>query len=426
MSVNKRTTEDPAAARENDVRGKFRYRLVFILLRPFVRFLMWLLFNYKAIPFHEDKQQTYFILSNHTGALDPLLLALSFKRPIFFVASDHIFRLGWISRLLHYLVAPIPIVKSKLDLKALRTIKSELESGRTVSLFPSGNRSVSGAEEPIPPATAKLIKMLPAPVLLYRLEGGYLTSPRWAKHHRRGKMIGSVIMHFTLDDLERIPAPELAGLLKTYLDANPYKSPQTMTIPYRGRKLAEALERIIYLCPGCDRLASLNSRDDELYCDCGFSLRYQPTGEFASNTQSDWATRFPNIHSLYEWQTTRRKALFTEASLRELPSDRALFTDEAETLHETQRAARNIKLLTGRMSLYKDRLVYVNDANGEELSFRLSQISDTSVIGPQRIQFTDQQSGKTYESQNQAPRSAYKYVELIAMFKKLQGKSAGT
>ena len=168
-------------------RSSFRYLFVFSILKIFLYPLMWLLFNFRSYPYIEDSQDSnYIILSNHTGALDPLMLSLSFKRPIFFVASDHLFRLGFISKIIDFLVAPIPIVKSKLDLQALRIIRSELEIGNTVALFPSGSRSISGPEEPIPSATSKLLKLLNKPVLLYRLEGGYLTSPRWARSHRRG------------------------------------------------------------------------------------------------------------------------------------------------------------------------------------------------------------------------------------------------
>lgn len=410
-----------------DYRGSYRYRVIFVVLRPFVRFLMWVLFNYKPIRYHEDKNKAYFILSNHTGALDPLLLALSFHRPVFFVASDHIFRLGWLSRLLDWLVAPIPIVKSKVDLAAIRTMHHELNSGRTVALFPSGSRSVDGSEEPIPQATAKLLKKLKMPVLLYRLEGGYLTSPRWAKHHRRGRMYGSVIMHFTEKDLETTETAELSRMLDQFLEANPYRSPRRLEIPYRGRKLAESLERIIYLCPSCERLATLHSQNDILSCPCGFSLRYEETGGFGQTSwnpeDQQWANKFPDVSSLYQWQLKHMEQVITPGAMAVRDADTPFFTDKHEKFTMTQRAKRNIKLFTAELRLYKDRLKFRDEKSGEIKSFPIREIMDITVIGPQLIQFTHQPTGMTYESQNKKPRSAYKYVNLILHLKQLDKRA---
>ncbi len=80
--------------------------------------------------------QPALIMANHVTDLDPFFLATGFKRPIFFVASDHIFRLGVISSIIRFLVAPIPIVKSRIDLRTIRTINKVIADGGLVGLFP--------------------------------------------------------------------------------------------------------------------------------------------------------------------------------------------------------------------------------------------------------------------------------------------------
>lgn len=416
------THKHPFSLSTDDYRGKLRYRFIFSVCRPIIRVLAWILFNYKATVFAENKEDTYFILSNHTGSLDPLLLSLSFKRPIFFVASDHLFRMGWVSKLVDYLVAPIPIVKSKLDLEAIRTIYYELGQGRTLALFPSGNRSVAGPEEAIPSATGKLIKKLKIPVLLFRIEGGYLTSPRWAKHHRRGKMAGSVVLHLKKEDIEKATVTELDALLKAYLDADPYSISKQEKITYRGRRPAEHLERILYLCPSCLELAALESHKDLLTCPCGFKIRYSNSGYFspATNKAEDrlWAERFPNIKYFYSWQDKKIKAIFSSKTMNNYLQNTALLTDENEVLTITQRAKKNIKQLKGKIILYKDRLEYKDESSGAILPFPLNSISDLSCIGPQRLQFTDSRDGVVYESQNNKARSAYKYIHIIQELKK--------
>ncbi|MDD4541471.1 MAG: lysophospholipid acyltransferase family protein, partial [Eubacteriales bacterium] len=367
------------------------------------------------------KDENYIILSNHTGAMDPVMLAFSFNRPIFFVASDHISRLGIASKILDFLVAPIPIVKSKLDLQALREINKELENGNTVALFPSGSRSVSGPEEPIPPATSKLLKILKKPVLLYRIEGGYLSSPRWARSHRRGKMSGQVVRELTVADIERYTVPELDQILLEYLDANPYTSEKKNTIKYRGRNYAQYLERIFWHCPSCLRLSTIKSEKDIVYCDCGFRLRYDSTAYFvpASDTAADQACaiRFPHVDSFYQWQLEELKKHFSAKNLATMNLKQAIFSDQKETLILTSKAHKNKKVLHGTLSLYPDCLEYLDPHREVSFRFPLTSIFEIDCIGPQRLQFTDRRDQLVYESFNEQARSAYKYIETIKQIK---------
>ena len=49
------------------------------------------------------------LIPNHVCAWDPLLVAMSLReKQIYYVASEHLFRLGVLTRLLNWLVAPIP------------------------------------------------------------------------------------------------------------------------------------------------------------------------------------------------------------------------------------------------------------------------------------------------------------------------------
>lgn len=403
-------------------RSSFRYLFVFSILKIFLYPLMWLLFNFRSYPYIEDSQDSnYIILSNHTGALDPLMLSLSFKRPIFFVASDHLFRLGFISKIIDFLVAPIPIVKSKLDLQALRIIRSELEIGNTVALFPSGSRSISGPEEPIPSATSKLLKLLNKPVLLYRLEGGYLTSPRWARSHRRGKMSGRVVHKLTVEDIKNHSYQELNEIVYEYLNADPYAAEKPNTTIFRGRNLAQYLERIVWHCPSCLRLGTVKSEKDIVFCDCGFRLRYDPTGYFqpAGNTsdEQDFALRFPHVDSLYQWQLAELKKNFSLKNLTAMNSHQPIFSDDEEILILTSRAEKNERVLHGSIALYPDRLEFSNQDKEVEYLFPLDKIHEVHCIGPQRLQFTDERDKLVYESINENPRSAFKYIETIKQIK---------
>ena len=48
------------------------------------------------------------VIANHVTTLDPVLIAMKFRDPIYFMASKHIFQNRIIGRVLKWLVNPIP------------------------------------------------------------------------------------------------------------------------------------------------------------------------------------------------------------------------------------------------------------------------------------------------------------------------------
>lgn len=397
-----------------------RHQVVFTILKPFLRFFVWIAFNFHAQRFqNERKHQPYLILSNHNGALDPFMLAQSFHQPIYFVASDHIFRLGLASRLIAYLVAPIPIVKSQIDIRAIRQIMTIQKEGGTVCLFPSGNRSFTGPEMPIPPATAKLVKQLKCPVLLYRFEGGYLTSPRWARSHRRGRMTGQVVRELSVAEIATLSSDAINRILVETLNDDPYLEPAGKKI-FRGQHLAEYLERILFVCPNCLSLNSLYSREDQLLCSCGFAARYQPDGRFsaANPLSASIIERLPHVKAFDLFQKSHLARLLADPAFFKHHQQEPFFSDDDQDLLRAERASRSVPVMQGRMSLFSDRLEFTNQT--EKRSFPLEGIGMFSVHGPQVLQFHDTKNDTVYEVRSNKPRSAYRYMVVDELLRALK------
>ncbi len=53
------------------------------------------------------------LIPNHACAWDPLLVAMSLPdKYVYYVASEHLFRLGLFSHLINWLVQPLPLLES--------------------------------------------------------------------------------------------------------------------------------------------------------------------------------------------------------------------------------------------------------------------------------------------------------------------------
>ncbi len=395
-----------------------RYGFVFKTLGPVLRLYNRLAYNFSVEPAPQLDQETpALIMSNHVSNFDPIFLATAFRRPIFFVASDHIFRLGLISRLIVYLVAPIPIVKSRIDIRTIRTILRITRDNGLIGLFPEGNRSFNGVTGRIPPSTGKLVKQLKSPLILYRITGGALTIPRWARYRRKGRMLGKLSRVIDPQTLAAMTPEEINQAIHDAIFDDPYAEQLNHPVHFKGKCLAEHLERSIFVCPKCFGISTLTSCDDRFSCSCGLSVRYNTLGFFepADSWSRDAHQNEQFLETPAAWDSWQRETLAQwldeEAGPLDLSGSEPVFADEHETLFDCQRANRNIQIDHGTLSMTVDKIEFTGELQGTQ-TFLLRDIDRMIVHGPQVLQFATR-AGQVYECKSPKARSAYKYVTLF-------------
>ena len=131
----------------------------------------------------EQGKRPYFILFNHQTAYDQFFVGMAFRGPVYYVASEDLFSDGFVSSLIRYLVAPIPIRKQTTDVRAIMNCIKVAKEGGTIAIAPEGNRTYSGRTGYMSPAVASLAKKLGLPIAIYRIEGGSFTE---IQVHKRG------------------------------------------------------------------------------------------------------------------------------------------------------------------------------------------------------------------------------------------------
>ncbi len=194
------------------------------------------------------------ILSNHATLFDPIWVYAMLRRPVYFAATEDLFRKRALGRLIRWFGA-FPKRKAASDLSALRSIFSLIDKGGLVGLFPEGVRTWDGSNQPLFTGIAKLIRKLGVPVYICRLEGAYLVYPRWARFWRRIPVRG---VFSRLYEPGRIPADD-ERILKD-IEAGIRSPDFEMSVPLasvRRSGLAVDVTRVLYRCPSCGTMEGL-------------------------------------------------------------------------------------------------------------------------------------------------------------------------
>jgi 1-acyl-sn-glycerol-3-phosphate acyltransferase len=391
------------------MRALLHHKPLFLVFKGFFKGFIFLKFRVRTRPAGQ-LQTPCLVLANHTTNYDPIILGMSFPMLLHYLASDHIFRKGLISRLLVALVDPIPRLKATTEVASTKRILQKLHGGDSVCIFPEGNRTWSGESVPIPDSVAKLAKKAGVTLVTYRIEGGYFTSPRWSRFPRRGSVFGSVVKIYSGNELEEMSADALSDAIQKDLYVNAYEDQRRKPVAFKGKRIAEDLELALYLCPECGRLGTLSSNDDLFSCQCGLAARYSQYGDFIPIGGE--TPPFPNVLEWFRWQQPRMNEIAREYLSGE--SDAPLFSDPGQALFVVERASGQRLAGRGTLEFYRDRLQLTGDV-GESMIFPLSEIIGMSIHGPKVLVFSTEQ-GDSYEVRTETRRSPVKYLDAFNAF----------
>ncbi len=347
--------------------------------------------------FREQGKRPYLVLFNHQTAFDQFFVGMAFRGPIYYLASEDIFSKGFVSSIIRYLVAPIPIKKQTTDVKAIMNCLRVAREGGTIAIAPEGNRTYSGKTTSMLPSIAPLARKMGLPIALYRLEGGYGVHPRWSDVVRRGKMIGYVSRVIEPEEYAAMTDEELFATIERELYVNEAVADAT----FRHKKSAEYLERAIYVCPTCG-LSHFESHGDRFTCTkCGLEVKYLSTKELEA-VNGEMPFRF--VADWYDYQTDFiRKLDLTPFTDVPLYVERTSFS--LVIPYEKKQPICDF----AEISLYGDR-IEVKGKDDHAWCFRFDTASAVTVLGKNKLNiYAD---GNIYQLKGDKRFNALKFVHI--------------
>lgn len=249
------------------------------LIAPFVR---------KKVGFIQQKYnvkhlEPFIVVSNHASAFDPILVTGSFNRQVYYMASDLTFSKGIISRLLVWAFSPIPKSKSQTDVGSVKKMIQTVKEGGNVGVFIEGNSTITGTISNIPTGVGKLVLMLKRPLIIYNIHGAYLSNPRWSSGKRKKRRVtGEIKQILMYEDYKDLSIDELNTIINEAITVNAYDDNDTFK--YKGKRNAEGLHRLLWMCPDCGSANTLEAKGNTFICSaCSFTSHYNEYGYLESS-----------------------------------------------------------------------------------------------------------------------------------------------
>ncbi|MBQ6293822.1 MAG: 1-acyl-sn-glycerol-3-phosphate acyltransferase [Lachnospiraceae bacterium] len=376
-------------------------KVVSFILRPWFRHM----FLLDETPFPELPER-FLLVSNHVVNIDPLLVIYRTRRYMHFVATEHLFSMGLVSRIICALGDPIPRAQGGSAASTVMDILRKLKNEGSVGIAAEGNCTWDGVTAPFLPATGKMARASGVPLVTVRVQG-YLASPRWAFTRRKGPVKISLAGIYPPEELRKMKPEEINALIARDIHVDAYADQAADPQRYPGKRLAEGMEHALVLCPRCRQMDTFRSRDDRFTCSCGFSVRYDEWGYFTEVSESGEGGEppFRTVRDWDAWQKEYLAGLAPEA----LPAgeDSAMQLLRIEEHRRTQEAAGPLRF----------------DASGLRLGdrfFPFEEIAGLAVRYKGVVSFSDKE-GNFYEILKEKKKVRYHGRKYLLLYQRLKG-----
>jgi len=203
----------------------------------------------------EIPKPPFLLICNHVSPLDPFLIAPYIDVPISWVIAQISFQ-NPIERFFLKKIGAIQKFKSRPDPTMLYSIFNILNKGGGVGLFPEGTITWTGDFQDhlvSLKSMNKLIFSLNVPIVATRIQGAWLSHPVWADHGRKPK----IFVNFkTFSDYSAMD----------FIHHSEWEWQKKRLVPYPGKRKAQGIERVLWICPHCLSFRTLSSEREDVVC----------------------------------------------------------------------------------------------------------------------------------------------------------------
>lgn len=251
-----------------------RFRAITLLSRLLFYKKYGVTFDYRIDP-ALYRGKPYVVVANHASRADYVYTGLAFYPDSFnyVVGYNEFFRshLSWLLKALQV----IPKKNFVPHPYAVKQMLRVIRGGGRIIIMPEGMSSISGANQPCAIGGGQLLKTLGVPVLFCKIQGGYLTNPKYCLDERPGKVDVTVDCLFTPEQLKDMSADEIQREMDVRLWQDDYEWNKARRAAYDGHgHMAKNLHQLLFWCPKCGGELTMEDEGDHIFCRaCGNRAR---------------------------------------------------------------------------------------------------------------------------------------------------------
>lgn len=380
------------------------------LARPtYGRYLLWSNnIQTEGMEILTNMQEPFLLLGNHSQVYDVFFVSSAAKVHIRWVAGAVLFKLFGLKTLLKGWVGAIAKQQGRSDLYTIRTISQALKDGDNVGLFPEGTRTWDGESVGFDRSTAKLIKILNVPVVIISLEGIYATKPRWADKKRVGTPLLRVLPPLSKEAIAAMTKDELYTYLVKHLSFSFCAWQESHHIPFKGKAMAQGLQRVLYLCPDCFSYSTLETEKDLIYCTkCDMRSRLDAYDQFITVQGNN---PFKDVSTWHAWE---QEQLLDHLQTAE--PDTGLFPPDKGVLFQTGEGGKLFSLSKDfSLTATREGLQVVSSSPVLFSMLSFSKVQSMVINAKNTIEFFH--DDKLYRIRVEKNGSPLKYVELFNQY----------
>ncbi len=279
----------------------------------------------------------FVVIANHQAALDFVNLIGATRRPMSFVISYSFYKTLPIRGFLDKM-GVIPKQQFQSSVTDMKRMKTVIDLGQPLVIYPAGLMCEDGVSTPIPQATYKFLKWLGADVYVARSAGSYFVMPKWGKGLRPGRTELDIYKLFTKEELAATELGEVKRRCENALLYDAYREQENIRAAYAGGSNIEGLQNVLYKCPNCGEEFAMTVRDKRIIsCEkCGYSqysddygfLHLEGSVGEELRYVSDWNSRI--LAELEKSMLEGENSISTPVSVRMIGEGQRSFSDVGE------------------------------------------------------------------------------------------------
>ncbi len=362
----------------------------------------------------KDAKGPFVVIANHQAAYDFVNLIGLCKRPMSFVISNSFYQSLPIKGILNKL-AVIPKQQFQTNTTDMKKIRSVIQAGEPLVIYPAGLMCEDGLSTPIPTATYKLFKWLGVDVYMAKTCGTYFAMPKWTSGFRPGKTTVDVYKLFDKEELETMSPEAIRQRAEEALLFDAYREQEQLLVKYKKGGNVQGLENVLYACPHCGEEFAVTAKEENaLHCtSCGYSQRADEYGFLHKVSENGQEIRYVSDWSKQIFHTLKEKLARGEDTV--LSAKTAIYMVDPEK-------NKYVPVGDGAVTLDPEKFLLEGTLKNEEISLAIPVAGfPTLPFSPGK--YMELQDGKTiYRCVLEDGRPVMKFINMVKAFYELRAK----